>query len=147
MNGNLDMRWLWMSIIILIIAGCNTTKTVPANDALYLGPKISIKGNDVKRRTKKELKSELNSLARPRHNSRFLGIPFKLMIWNLAGNPKKKNSPAAWIKKMGEAPVLLSDLNLEHNVEVFQSHLENQGYFRTVVTGDTIVKKKKATAN
>ena len=133
-------------MIIVVSFGCNATKTVPANDALYLGPKITIKGPDLKKRIKKELKSELNSLARPKPNTRILGIPFKLLIWNFAGNPKKKNSPAAWIKKMGEAPVLLSDLNLERNVKVFQSHLENQGYFRAQVGGDTIVKKKKATA-
>ena len=46
MKGNVLMRGLWISVILLIIAGCNTTKTVPANDALYLGPKISIKDNN-----------------------------------------------------------------------------------------------------
>src|SRR6478735_953961 len=142
MKGNKNMRWVWMAITVFIIAGCNATKSVPANDALYLGPKFTIKGKDLKKRTKKELKTQLNSLARPKPNSRVLGIPFKLLIWNLAGNPKKKNSPAAWIKKMGEPPVLLSDLNLERNIKVFQSHLENEGYFRTQVAGDTIVKKK-----
>src|SRR5687767_1507117 len=117
MKGNIKLWWIWI-VIIVVSFGCNATKTVPANDALYLGPKITIKGPDLKKRTKKELKSELNSLARPKPNTRILGIPFKLLIWNLAGNPKKKNSPAAWIKKMGEAPVLLSDLNLERNVKV-----------------------------
>jgi len=146
MKGRTAKRWLWMTIVISVVAGCNITKHIPANDALYLGPTFTIKGADLKKRTKKTLKSELVTLARPKPNSRILGIPFKLIIWNLAGSPKKKNSPAAWLKKFGEKPVLLSDLDLDHNIQVFRSHLENQGYFRTEVTGDTVVKNKKATA-
>lgn len=130
-----------------VIASCSSTKLVPANDALYVGPKVSLKGNDLKKKKRKELKEQLTALTRPKPNSRILGIPFKLLIWNMAGNPKKKHSPAAWLKKMGEKPVLLSELDLERNVQVLQSHLENQGYFRARVTGDTIIKKKKATAH
>lgn len=146
MKGRMIWRYFLLPAMISAMAACNTTKSVPANDALYEGAKFTLHEADLKKGTRKELKSQLSALARPKPNSRILGIPFKLIIWNIAGNPKKKHSPAAWLKKMGEAPVLLSDLNLERNVKVFQSHLENQGYFRTVVTGDTTVKNKKATA-
>ena len=42
--------------------------------------------------------------------------------------------------------VLLSELDLDHNTLRLQNHLENKGYFRAKVTGDTVVRRKKARA-
>jgi len=132
---------------MLLMAACSNTKKLPAGEALYTGATIKITDADMGKKKKKSLKSDLGSLTRPRPNKKVLGVRFKLSMYNLAGNPKKEKSPAGWLKnKVGEPPVLLSDVNLDRNAQVLRSELENTGYFKAVVTGDTTVKNKKATA-
>lgn len=131
----------------MILGSCSNTRKLPAGEALYLGATVKVEGSELSRKEKKSQRSELSSLTRPRPNKKFLGIRFKLTMYNLAGNPKKENSPAGILKnRLGEPPVLLSEVNLERNEKVLQSFLENTGYFKATVKGDTIVKKKKATA-
>jgi len=85
---------------------------------------------------KKALRNELTALTRPKPNTTFLGMPIKLYIYN--ANAKAKRFPGKWLReKMGQPPVLLSDLNLDKNVQVLQSYLQNKGYFNARVRGDT----------
>jgi len=127
----------------LLGAGCGSTRHVPANDKLYLGATVNVSGPSLSTRQKKDLKSDLQGLTRPRPNSRILGIPFKLGIYNLFYKSKKglfKNLR----DKLGEPPVLFSQVDLQQNVKVLQNYLENKGYFHAKVAGDTIVRKRKA---
>lgn len=129
------------------LASCSSTRSVPAGDALYTGASVDIADKTASKKERKRLKSELEGLTRPVPNKKILGIPFKLMIYNMAGNPKSRKSLFGWLKyKVGEPPVLLSKLNLDYNTKVLQSTLENQGYFKSVAEGDTTVKNKKAAA-
>jgi outer membrane protein insertion porin family len=142
----------YYGVLILIVAGivlasCSNTRKLPPGDALYIGSRVKVDGPSLSRKEKKNLRSDLNSLTRPRPNKRFLGMRFKLFAYNLAGNPKKKNSPAGWLKyTVGEPPVLLSEVRLTYNEQVLQSTLQNRGYFQAAVSGDTSVKNRKATA-
>ena len=75
-----------------------------------------------------------------------MGFAIKLSIYNLFRN-KKENSFFGKIRdKNGEPPVLLSQVDLQQNIRVLQSHMENKGYFQAKVTGDTIIRRKKANA-
>jgi outer membrane protein insertion porin family len=137
-------------LIVLLIssfvwAGCGSARHVPANDKLYTGATVNIVGPSLSTRTKKELKEDLTGLTRPRPNSSFLGMKFKLGIYNLFYKAKKglfKNLR----NKMGEPPVLFSQVDLQQNVKVLQNYLENKGYFHAKVSGDTVVRRKKASA-
>ena len=124
------------------ISSCRITKNVPEGDALFMGSSIKVEQSSVSKRATKDLKSELKSITRPRPNRRFVGIPFKLSLYNLGG----KKGIGKWIRKKGEPPVLLSELNLERNKKVLTNRLENQGFFIAEVKGDTSVKGKKARA-
>lgn len=131
----------------ILLASCSSTRKIPEGDALYTGASIRMSSDTLSKKKQKSLKGDLSSLLRPKPNKKFLGMRFKLSMYNLAGKPKKESSPAGWLKyKVGEPPVLLSSLNLDQNIKVLQSTLENQGFFQAVVTGDTVVKKKKASA-
>jgi outer membrane protein assembly factor BamA len=112
---------------------------------LYTGARITFKDTDLSHKKKKALRSELQALTRPKPNSKILGIPFKLNIYNAFAKAKK--GPGKWIRgKFGEPPVLLSSVNLDKNVQVLQSHQVNKGYFHARVRGDTTLKGKKASA-
>lgn len=140
----------WLSYIILIftgawLLGCSSTRKLPAGEALYTGASVKVEDISLRKKERKRITGELQSLVRPAPNKRILGIPFKLLMYNLAGNPKKEKSIMGWLKyKVGEPPVLGSDVNVEWNEKVLQSNLENQGYFRSAVQGDSTQKNKKA---
>ena len=129
-----------LSILVIlslfVASSCSTTKRIPENDALYTGASVKVEGDSLSKKKKRAIRTQLQGLTRPRPNSKVLGIPFKLHFYNMGG----------LFKKWGEPPVLLSDLNLENNSRILQNTLENTGYFRASVTGDTIVKNKKARA-
>ncbi|MBX3241895.1 MAG: BamA/TamA family outer membrane protein [Chitinophagaceae bacterium] len=132
---------------LLVASGCSTTARLLAGDALYTGADVRVADRQVNKKERKKIVSESEGLVRPLPNKKVLGIPFKLLLYNMAGNPKRENSLAGKMKyKWGEPPVLLSSVNLDFNNRVLQSTLENQGYFNSVVTGDTVVHKKKARA-
>ncbi len=137
--------------ILIFFAGwltaCNNLKKIPAGDALYTGGSVAIDSTLLTGKAKKNLQNDLQSLLRPKPNKKILGMRIALSAYNLAGNPKKESSPRGWLKnKVGEPPVLLSDVNLQRNTKVLQSTLENTGFFQAQVVADTIVKNKKATA-
>jgi len=144
------MKRVKVHIIILVtgyflISACSSTKHLPEGDKLYTGARVSVTGTSTVRE-KKVLEEDLGGLTRPRPNSKFLGLRIKLSIYNLFRNKKEDSFFGRIREKNGEPPVLLSQLDLEQNVKVLQSHLENKGYFRAKVKGDTIVRRKKARA-
>ncbi|WP_411273278.1 BamA/TamA family outer membrane protein [Daejeonella sp.] len=138
-------RVLVYSLLIvstLIVSACSTTKYVPANDKLYLGADVEINDNDIKNKSKKDLEADLKALTRPQPNSSFLGIPFKLMMYNLR-NERNKGLGSWLSRKFGEAPVLFSTVNVDFNRDLIANRLENRGYFRATDTADTAFKGDK----
>ena len=134
-----------LTAIYFCMASCSNTRHLPAGDKLYTGAQVVVSGTSTIIE-KKVLQEDLAGLTRPKPNSKFLGIPIKLSIYNLFRN-KKENSFFGRIRdKNGEPPVLLSQLDLQHNIMVLQSYMENKGYFQAKVTGDTIVRRRKAHA-
>jgi outer membrane protein insertion porin family len=129
---------------VLLAASCNNLKYIADNDALYTGATVKIKNTPVESRQKKVLTSLLSGLTRPKPNSTVLGMRLKLSIYNFSN--KHKKGLGKLLKKYGEPPVLLSQVNLDRNVLVLSSNLENRGFFHAKVSGDTIVKHKKAHA-
>ena len=139
---------IFLYFIILITAfACSATKNIPGNDALYWGSKVDLKPkNDSVKFNRKNLESELEDLLRPKPNTRIFGIPFKVLIYNIVDSPKGKGF-GYWLKyKMGEPPVLASDVNTEKNREILENRLENKGFFRSSMKADTSVKNKKMEA-
>ena len=134
-----------LATVYFFITGCSNTRHLPANDKLYTGANITVNGTSTVRE-KKVLSEDLEGLTRPKPNSKFLGLRLKLSIYNLFRN-KKENSFFGKIRdKNGEPPVLLSQVDLQQNVSLLQSHMENKGYFQAKVAGDTIIRRKKANA-
>lgn len=134
------------AIVTASIGACNNTKYLPKNESLYIGAQVNVKDPQMKKSQRKALKKQLQALTRPKPNGSFLGLRPKLWFWNIGGNPKKKFSVRRLIKNLGEPPVVLSDVNVEHNNAVLESHLENIGYFTSAVTGEISIKNRRAKA-
>jgi outer membrane protein insertion porin family len=147
LNLRIFIYGLLLPAFVMTIASCSNTKYLPADEALYTGARVKISGEDLSAKKRKALRKELEQLTRPRPNRKILGMRMRLLAYNIAGNPKKERSIRGWLKnKVGEPPVVLSDVNLNSNTAVLQNHLENRGYFQAAATGDTTVRRKKASA-
>ena len=130
-----SFNYIVVIMILSLLASCSATKKVPGGDALYMGATIKFDSSGLSAKKRKELRSDLGALTRPKPNRRILGIPFKLLFNN-----------TKLFRKKGEPPVLLSAVNREQNEKVLQSSLENRGFFVAKVRSDTVVKRKKAWA-
>ena len=130
-----------------LIGGCSTTKSLPAGEKLYTGAKVEVTNTDLPVRERKVLRSDLQGITRPRPNTRFLGIPFKLMLYNMFSKAKPTSFFGKFRDKSGEPPVLVSAVDLTQNIKLLQNQLENKGFFKAKVTGDTIVKGRKGHAS
>ncbi|PKV75101.1 translocation and assembly module lipoprotein TamL [Pontibacter ramchanderi] len=143
------LRYTLVAICCLVLSwvlpGCSSSKTVPEGDALFAG--YNVKVNDEKDSSKrgKALETELSNTVRPKPNASILGMRPKLWIYNAFYTEKEKGLKN-WIQnKLGEPPVLLSEVDTSSINEVMQARLHNRGYFYSTVQSDTTIKKKKAT--
>lgn len=132
----------------IIIAACSNTKYLKPGQILYTGAEIKINPDSAKKiDDQKAVAGTLEAKTRPRPNKSILGLKPKLWIYNVAGEPKKPKGIRHWLRtKVGEPPVLLNQVNLQYNSDVLTSYLISQGYLQSLVTGDTVVKKKKGQA-
>jgi outer membrane protein assembly factor BamA len=145
-RSNSRFSYFTAAALFIVVVSCNYTKNIPKGDALYTGATIKVEDSTITRKEKHHVEELTEHLPRPKPNSKFLGIPIKLGIYNLAGNPEKKGFIRKFLRKFGEPPVLLSSVSLEYNTKVLSNYLENAGYFRAFASGDTVVKRKKAHA-
>jgi len=146
MNANYFIYFLG---IIIVLSSCSATKGLKVDENLYNGSKIKIesKGEKLSHNKKNDYEDELEALLRPKPNSKVLGMPVKLWIYNSFNKKQKKKGLSHWIQtKFGEPPVIASASVLEKNRAVFQNHLENIGFFQDTVILDTTVKNKKLSA-
>lgn len=119
----------------LIISSCGVK--LPPGENLFVGSSVKIEGTDKGASERKTLSRELQALVRPRPNSKFLGIRFKLMA----------NRIPLLGKRFGEPPVLASTVNFEKNNAVLENRLQNRGYFHATVKFDTVTKRRKTSVD
>ncbi|TDE28502.1 hypothetical protein E0I61_11480 [Flavobacterium ranwuense] len=138
---------LYFLFLGLFVSSCSNTRFLPEGELLYIGAKVTVEGKETSKKEKKALKTALKDVLRPKPNSSILGLRPKLYIYNLAGTPKKEKGWRNWLRtKVGEAPVLYSQVDLEYNKSVLQNFAENSGYFNTKTAADSTRHGKKATA-
>ena len=132
-------------LLLLLTWSCNTTKTVPKDDALFAGYSVKVKGEKDSSNRQSAMEAELTEVVRPKPNTSILGWRPKLGIYN-AFYTKKEKGLKHWIMtKFGEPPVLLSTVDTGNVSTIMSSRLHNRGYFNNQVGSTTAVKKQMAT--
>ncbi|WP_281322305.1 BamA/TamA family outer membrane protein [Flavobacterium aestivum] len=138
---------LYFFILLMFISSCSNLKYLQEGEMLYTGAKVKIEGKDSITKESKQLKTELEKLLRPKPNTVILGMRPSLYIYNVVGPVKKEKGFKYWLKtKIGEPPVLVSQLDLKHNKDLLQNYTENKGYFNSKTKADTIHKGKTVSA-
>ena len=121
---------LFLIGLLAVLCSCSNTKYLPDGELLYTGGKVKVEDSVMKRKNRKALEKEFTGLLRPRPHKKILGLRYNLYFYNLAGEPKKEKGFRHWLRtKVGEPPVLFSQVDLEYNADVLQSYAENHGYF------------------
>lgn len=140
-------QYCFTFLLLLIMSSCGSTRHLPEGELLYVGGKVKVVDSTISRSERKSLEKELKSLLRPKPNSKFLGMRFKLFFYNLAGETKKTKGFRHWLRtRAGEPPVLFSQVDLDYNVRLLQNYSENRGYFKATATSDSTRRGKRATA-
>ncbi|PBQ33518.1 hypothetical protein CNR22_17620 [Sphingobacteriaceae bacterium] len=131
--------------MILFSARCNTTKYLKPGEKLYTGAKITVNSND--QVNKKQIKSEMEKVLRPKPNQTILGIRFKLWFYYKAGENPKKKFKKMIKNKIGEPPVLYDPGNPTVVSDIMVNRLNNLGYFDANSRFEVKEKEKTVSVN
>ncbi|MCW3160136.1 translocation and assembly module lipoprotein TamL [Chryseobacterium oryctis] len=144
-NFYIYFKYLFAFGLASISLSCSNTRFLKEGQMLYTGAEVRIDNDTLSKTEKKDLKTALEANLTPKPNSTFLGLRPKLYFYNIAKEPKKDKGFNYWLKyKMGEKPVLLSDVDRKFNKDIIENYSENKGYFNARATYDTVSKNKKA---
>jgi outer membrane protein insertion porin family len=137
----------YLALTLVFTYGCSNTKYLPEGDMLYVGGEVEVKDTVMKRKERKAMEKEMEGLLRPKPNASFFGLRPKLWIYNIAGTPKKDRGFKYWLKnKVGEPPVLMSQVDLDYNADILQNYAENKGYFKVRTAADSTSRNRRAKA-
>jgi len=125
----------------LLLAACSGTRHLPPGEKLYTGAEIKLEStNNI---SSKLIKTTMENAIRPEPNKVFLGQRPKLWMYNTAGeSPEGKFKK--WLKKRGEAPVLISDIKPGVAAEIIDAGLFNIGIFKSYTNFEIVEKKHTA---
>jgi outer membrane protein insertion porin family len=125
-------------LVCLLLSACSGTKNLPKGEKLYTGAEIKLESAE--KINKKFIENVALSGVRPAPNKKFLGMRPKLWMYNTAGeDPKSKIRK--WLRKNGEAPVLMRHVKPGVSCEIIDAKLFNIGIFKSF-TESKIVEKK-----
>jgi outer membrane protein assembly factor BamA len=128
-------------LISLLLASCSGTQHLPTGEKLYTGAEIKLES--VGKVNSRSIKAAVGQAVRPAPNKSYFGIRPKLWMYNTAGDePQSKFKK--WLKKTGQAPVLLSDVKPAVTAEIIDARLFNMGIFESFTESKTIEKKRTA---
>ena len=133
--------WGWWVIYILLLTACSGTRNLPAGEKLYVGAKIKLElAEHVNKRT---IKAAAEQAVRPKPNKVYLGMRPRLWMYNAAGeDPHSKFKK--WMKKNGEAPVLMSSIKPGVTSAIIDAKLFNLGIFKSNTDSKIVEKKRTA---
>lgn len=131
---------------LFITTSCQPTKYLAENEKLYDKGLVVIHSKDsIAKHRKEAFETHLEEMLRPKPNKKFLGMRFKLGLYNMGGGSDSASGAInRWLRRRGEEPVLLSDVNREYNENILRNRMENLGFFNAYVTSDTAINGKLA---
>ena len=138
-------KYIWL-LLCALLSSCSISKRLPAGQKIYGGSTIKLDRDPkhIPYAGIPELKEELEATVLPRKNSFIFGFPYRVWVYLAVGEPTKEKGLRVFLRnKLGEQPIYFSQNLLKTNEEVLTNTTHNKGYFKSIVTGKTEVKKFK----
>ncbi len=127
------------AITCLLITACTGTRNLPKGEKLYTGAEIKLESTG--KVNEKMIKAVVLAGVRPTPNKIILGMRPKLWMYNLAG-AEPKSKIGKWLKKTGEAPVLMRNVKPDATTQIIDSRLFNIGIFKSFTESKIVAKKR-----
>ncbi len=127
--------------VCLFQAACSGTRHLPSGEKLYTGADIKIESAE--KNKNRHIKGIAAASVRPVPNKSYLGIRPKLWLYMATGDDPKTGI-GKWLKKSGEAPVLISSVNPGVTTAIIDARLFNIGVFRSYTESRTVEKNRTA---
>ncbi|NQU52834.1 MAG: BamA/TamA family outer membrane protein, partial [Bacteroidetes bacterium] len=123
--------------IIAFLISCSQVKFVPEDKYLIKNIEVEIDNSDLD-------KEEAGTYIRQKGNYKILGfVKFHLLMYNLSSKDKTEG----WLKRIGEPPQLYDEVLSNRSEEQLKQYVNNKGYFRSRITSEVKVDKKKRKAD
>lgn len=123
---------------LFLLASCTATHHLPKDEKLYTGAVIKLETKE--KVNKGFVTSVAEAAVRPVLNKSYLGMRPQLLIYQAGGeNPTSKFQK--WLHKIGEEPVLISNVKPAATAAIIDAQLFNIGIFNSY-TNYKIVEKK-----
>lgn len=134
----------WLALLV-IGTGCSNTKYLAEGESLFTKAEVKFNNHKAAKREEKALKQDMEGAVRPRPNTKTLGMRLRLAVYNRTDTPRKDKGFRHWLKyKVGEPPVLMSDVDIAYNRKVMVSILENHGFFQPDVKVSAETRRQKS---
>jgi outer membrane protein insertion porin family len=133
-------------VIAILACGCNTTRYLGEKEYLLQSNAIKLT-SDRGVTSRGELSDNLDALVMQKPNTKFLGLPYKLMLYN-ARYKKFSADPTnvQYKQRTIERPVVYDSMQTNRSVDNMRNYLFNQGYFYARIEDTVVYKGKKAYA-
>ncbi len=128
---------------LITLSSCTGLRSLPEGEKLYTGSEVTLIAPE-KIKHINSIRKEAESVIRPKPNKKFLGMRPKLWLYQRSGNTTKEKGFRALLKKKGEPPVFISEINLGTTAKYIDASLFNQGIFKGYTSSRIIEKKKTA---
>lgn len=122
----------------LLLTACSGTRNLPAGEKLYTGAEIKLESHE--KVNKKFIKTTAETGVRPSRNKVYLGARPKLWMYNMAGE-QPKGKLKKWLKKAGEAPVLMRHVKPGVTSAIIDAKLFNIGIFKSFTESEIVENK------
>lgn len=135
-------RGIFYLLLVLVFSSCSGLSYLKKGEMLYTNAEIILETND--KVDKRKIKSIAKQALRPEPNKSFLGMRPSMILYFIPGeDPKTKFGK--WIKKQGDAPVLMRQVKPQATAAVIDAKLFNIGVFNSSTSYK--IKEKKRTAS
>lgn len=132
------VRTYLLLMVVLLLGACSPTRRLAEGEKLYTGAKVQFQ-QPTAITQKNKVKADLFERIRPYKNN-----PFKLWVFNLFSEPKKKKGLKHWLKyKLGEPPAVYDAGLVARSRLIVEKYLQDQGYLNARVQTDTIDMARK----
>lgn len=137
----MNKSYFILLLLTSLLYACNTTKSLQEDELLYTGSNIKYDG------AKPEVvETRLQAEVRQSPNSRFLGMPIELGIYNSFRNSEK--GLGKWFReKLGEPPVIFNESETDISSRAIAKALQDEGYLQANVRFETEIADQKAEVN
>jgi outer membrane protein assembly factor BamA len=133
-----NLNKILLILACLLLAACSGTRHLPHGEKLYVGAKIKLESAE--KTDKGAIKNTAEDALRPKPNKSYFGMRPKLIMYNAAGeNPKSKFKK--WLKRKGEAPVLMSNVKPGITSAIIDAQLFNRGIFKSYTESEIVEMK------